>query len=240
VSKLDSEYWQEVGQSSPYWGVLSHEKFRGQDLDPATREEFFSEGRADVDYILSQIRRIRPEFAPQQALDFGCGVGRLAIPMRKLSARVVGVDVASSMLAAARRNAELAGCHDVEFFESLPNLQFDWINSYIVFQHIEPARGYEILAALLERLAATAIISLHFTTFRDQRVLFRGLQESAFGRFDGQSYVSFERAGLLDMPIYEYDLSRLTFMLNRAGFKSLLMNHIDHGGSHGAFIFGVR
>jgi SAM-dependent methyltransferase len=201
--------------------VLSHEKFRGQDLDEATREEFFSEGRADIDYILSQIRRIRPEFAPQQALDFGCGVGRLAIPMRELAPRVVGVDVAPSMLASARRNAGLAGHPDIDFLDALPNLQFDWINSYIVFQHIEPAKGYEILAALLERLAKPAVISLHFTTFRDKRVLFRGLQESAFGRFDGQSYVSFERAGLMDMPIYEYDLSRLTFMLNRAGFKSL-------------------
>ena len=240
LSMLDSKYWEDIGNSSPYWGVLSHERFQGRELDDDRHREFFAAGRSEIDEIVSQIRRLYPEFTPRRALDFGCGVGRLVIPMRSFAEAVVGVDVSQTMLAVAEREVLDAGLTGVTFASVVPEGPFDWLNSYIVFQHIQPETGYQILASLLEKAGRPAVVSLHLTTYRDKRVLFRGIQESASGRYDGQTYVSFERAGLVDMPIYEYDLSRVTFMLNRAGFESLLMNHTDHGGLHGAFIFGVR
>jgi SAM-dependent methyltransferase len=240
MNKSDDRYWEDVAQNNPYWGVLSHEKFKGQTLSAATEEDFFASGDDDIAYIVAQLRRLNPDFSPRRALDFGCGVGRLAIAMRSVAAEVAGVDVSPSMLKAAEANAKSRGVDAISFSTEIPEGRCDWVNSFIVFQHIQPSYGILLLKDLLEKLNDKASISLHFTIYRDSRVLFRGIQESKFGRYDGVSFINFDRAGIMEMPIYEYDLSQVICVLNQSGFGSLLVNHTDHSGSHGAHIFGVR
>ena len=69
--------------------------------------------------ILSNIHKhLDPGFQPINALDFGCGVGRLVIPLAKISTSAVGIDVSESMLAEARKNCELNSVHNIDLVKS--------------------------------------------------------------------------------------------------------------------------
>jgi ubiquinone/menaquinone biosynthesis C-methylase UbiE len=45
-------------------------------------------------------------------VDIGCGAGRNAVPLARLGARVVGIDLSVPMLEAAIRREDAAGCRD--------------------------------------------------------------------------------------------------------------------------------
>ncbi len=145
-------------------------------------------GQHDVDHIVSQIRRLQPEFAPKRALDFGCGVGAAGDSDAAASPRRWSAWTSRKACWLRRSgNVRQAGLTGVTFAQAAPEGPFDWLNSYIVFQHIQPETGYQILAGLLEKAARAAVVSLHLTVYRDKRALFRGIQESAFGRYDGEN-----------------------------------------------------
>ena len=137
--------WQRFGKIAPYFAVLAHPRFSAAAKDGETRREFFTSGAEHVERLFAIIREtIDPEFAPRRALDFGCGVGRVTIPLARRVAQVVGVDVSDSMLDEANKNCEEAGVRNVTLIksdDSLENLSgdFDFLHSFIVFQHI-PAR----------------------------------------------------------------------------------------------------
>ena len=86
--------WEEWGKNNPYYGVLTHEKYRSKNLDENVKLEFFESGKKQIEHVISTCRRqIDKSFSPEMALDFGCGVGRLTIPLAKIAGHVVGVDV---------------------------------------------------------------------------------------------------------------------------------------------------
>src|SRR5882762_1792622 len=96
--------WERFGRDEPYFGVLLDEKFRLRNLTPQALEEFFASGEAHVERVFRTIvRHLDPDFAPATALEFGCGVGRVLVPLARRCPSVVGVDVSASMLAEARR-----------------------------------------------------------------------------------------------------------------------------------------
>jgi SAM-dependent methyltransferase len=87
--------------------------------NPMTETNFFSQGSPylnhpllttertarEIDFILSQI-----ELSPNgRVLDMGCGTGRHCIELAQRGYRVVGIDPAEAMLAAARCGAAEAG-----------------------------------------------------------------------------------------------------------------------------------
>jgi SAM-dependent methyltransferase len=92
-------------------------------------------------------------------LDAGCGDGRFlaALPaLGPIPPRVVGVDIADSILATARRAVDAAGL-DAELvrgnLESLPleSAEFDLVVSIQVLEHLlEPAAGVRELARVLK------------------------------------------------------------------------------------------
>ena len=52
-----------------------------------------------------------------RVLDVGCGDGTTALPAAETGAEVLGIDIASNLVAAARRRAEEAGLTNVRFLE---------------------------------------------------------------------------------------------------------------------------
>ena len=54
-------------------------------------------------------RHVDPTFAPSRTLDFGCGVGRVAIPLARRFEHVVGLDVSPGMLTRAAEAAQRQG-----------------------------------------------------------------------------------------------------------------------------------
>jgi SAM-dependent methyltransferase len=163
--------WEKWARCDPYFAVFSRAPYRRQNF-ASNVAEFFDSGEEFISRILDQAENaIGRQIEKGQALDFGCGVGRLAIPLARRFDRVVGVDVSSSMLMEARKNCERFGISNVEFHisdDSLSSLrgQFDFVNSYIVLQHIPPSRGYRIIERLLTLVGPRGCAMLHVSVRR--------------------------------------------------------------------------
>jgi trans-aconitate methyltransferase len=121
-------------------------------------EELFVEGGAYLDRVEERFAALGTPVRHQgTALDFGCGVGRVLVPMAARYASVVGVDVAESMLSEARRHlpqpsADLRAYDGSDVDACLGDLRFDVLHTTRTVQHIPPADGLRILRSLLSRL----------------------------------------------------------------------------------------
>jgi len=108
--------WECFATSDPYYAVATHEKFHRDNLNEDVRREFFEVGQRHVEQIFKIIHTyFASGFRPSRALDFGCGVGRLVVPLAELCRSVVGVDVSESMLLEAKINCDRRGISNVDF-----------------------------------------------------------------------------------------------------------------------------
>lgn len=236
----DEDYWRRAGEAEPYWAVLSQPKYETAAIDDAGKAAFYAEGEQDIAFARSSIVSHFGQFTANHALDFGCGVGRLTAPMARHAGYVTGVDVAPGMRKLANEHFARMGIANAIATDRIPDHDLDWINSYIVFQHIRPALGVEILRALLSRLKPDGVTSLHFSIYRDHNTMHRAFSEVSHGRFDGQNFVGFSRAESDDMPVYEYDLGELFSVFHSHGIEQIFTHHTNHGGTHGVWVFGRR
>ncbi len=235
--------WNAIATNEPFFGVLANDQYRRHNLDERAVEEFYASGRADIEHVIAMLRRVTGEkVKPQLALDFGCGVGRLTFAMRDYARRAVGVDVADAMLDIARERAESRRLREIEFRSTLPDEPFDWVSSLIVFQHIPPQRGHELIEQLVERLAPGGLVSLQLTFFRDPNHRDELLRDIADYRYDGQrvELLSSPKPEVGAMSMYDYDLNRVFRTLYLGGVTSVLTEHTDHGGCHGTWLFGQK
>lgn len=165
----EKQVWEKLGAKNPYYGVFTAERMRKENLDSENLNEFFSSGVAYVDKVWEQIENhFKPNFKPKQALDFGCGVGRLVLPLAEKCGSVLGIDISDNMLAEARKNASNENVSNVKFENSQKILfemkeEFDFVHSFIVFQHIRPNRGEVIFEKILKMLKTGGIGVLHVT-----------------------------------------------------------------------------
>jgi 2-polyprenyl-3-methyl-5-hydroxy-6-metoxy-1,4-benzoquinol methylase len=159
--------WEQWGSADPYFGVVSRDKFRRARLDRSAIDEFFASGEQHVNRVFQLIGdNLGSEFTATTALDFGCGVGRLLLPIAKRTEHSTGVDISPSMIAEAAHNAESAGITNVSFALSDDRLSrvtstFSLVHSYIVLQHIPWRRGRLILQNLSERVAPGGVLAVH-------------------------------------------------------------------------------
>jgi SAM-dependent methyltransferase len=162
--------WEKWGSTDPYYGVLSAESYRKSALTKAGRLAFFEYGKAHVTRVFDLLSaNFGAGVAPASILDFGCGVGRLALPFAQRSKTCTAVDVSESMLAEASKNAAISGIENIEFICSNGTLSqikghFGLVHTYIVLQHIPWHRGRKIICALAEKVEQDGFLALHFLT----------------------------------------------------------------------------
>jgi SAM-dependent methyltransferase len=227
--------WRELGKSNPYWGVISHPDFQAENITPERIEQFYASGPFHIDPIAKELKTLTGALPSGRALDFGCGVGRLAEAMLAYADQVTGVDISPGMLELARKRGS-----KVNYVGEVPAGPFDWINSFIVFQHIPPARGEAIIEDLLGKLATGGMVSLQVTVWREKT--HEWPQETGLKRlFQAQRQRRWARKlPLGQILMYDYDLSRIVRLLNRAGIEDMRLVSTDHGGHHGVIILGRK
>ena len=155
--------WNKMGKDNAWWSVLTEEKYKGKTILEQDKREFYLSGKKHIEQIMQSV--------PQDcelctALDFGCGLGRLAFSVTAWFDKVTCVDssvyhlhTASKELqqsknrsyarndghgpAAGSRLSPKRGV--VEFMTSSPNLleavgkqagTYDFAHSVLVFQHM--------------------------------------------------------------------------------------------------------
>jgi SAM-dependent methyltransferase len=242
--------WEDLGRREPYFGVLTEERFRRENLGPDALRDFFASGEAEVEHLFRVIQGAMGEsFAPRSALDFGCGVGRLTMPLARRVPDVLAIDVAQSMLDLAGEHCRKAGLDNVRFrlnhdeLASLEPESFDLVCSLIVLQHVPVKQGERLLARLLQATRPGGVAVLHLTFHRPGGRL-RRLARAARARLPLLHRVAaaFEgrRAPLPYMQMNEYDLNRTFALLSTLGFRRAVVEMTDHGGILGARIVAER
>jgi ubiquinone/menaquinone biosynthesis C-methylase UbiE len=132
--------WTTLGERDPLWAILSEEDKKGGGWD---RDAFFKTGIKEIAEVLRTAASLSI-IHYGTAVDFGCGVGRLSQALALRFDRVIGVDIAESMI---RRAIELnrfpERCeylHNVAAdLNVLPDHSADVIYSSITLQHVVPA-----------------------------------------------------------------------------------------------------
>lgn len=161
--------WEHFGRVDPYHGVLTRDAYTADRFDEQARRDFFQSGEDYVHAVLGVARdHVDPLLRVRHVLDFGCGVGRLTLPLARRADVAVGVDVSTGMLNEARANAKAAGIDNVTFVVSDDELSrvtdtFDLVHTFIVLQHIAPDRGVHIIERMIERLDPDGVGIIHMT-----------------------------------------------------------------------------
>lgn len=240
--------WNVIAHENPYWGVLSEEKYKGSTLHEASKTEFFASGERYVANLLGLINNQLSGLARyEEALDFGCGVGRLAIPLARRFRNVVAVDIANDMLRLTANHAEEFSLSNVEPVESslalaFADRRFDLINSFIVLQHIPPETGMSIIRRLVEMTKVGGVCSLQVTYARSRKLFVHETNSSEFYRRDGRFLMDLgpQRAKypLGTITMYDYDLNDLMPLFGQyAGHPMIALPTNDDGHLGAHFIF---
>jgi 2-polyprenyl-3-methyl-5-hydroxy-6-metoxy-1,4-benzoquinol methylase len=219
--------WTKFGEADPYHAVLTKDTFQGDRFDAAARAEFFESGERYVDWVLDVVRdRLDKDYQPDRILDFGCGVGRLTIPLARRAQEAVGVDISPGMLQEARANVEHAGISNATFVMSNDTLSrvigsFNLVHAFIVMQHIAPDRGFRLLARFVDLLDPDGIGIIHVTYANARRTpLARRLVTTAYERvplaYNLRNVAKRQPFNSPSMHMHRYDLNEVFRLLQEA------------------------
>lgn len=154
-------HWDTFGRVDPFWAILTDPSRRGNRWDP---EAFFATGREEIAAHMADANRLGVPAGRGRALDFGCGAGRLTQALGDHFDRVVGVDVAPSMVALARQHNRLGDrctyvVNDAPDLRVLGDAPFDLIYTGRVLQHIEPRYSTAYMREFVRLLAPGGYLS---------------------------------------------------------------------------------
>lgn len=159
------ETWETFAAREPFFSVLTHPEYLRQNLTPRAEAEFFQTGEDYVSSLLETIRtHLDPHFTAEDVLEFGCGPGRLAIPLAGRFRRVIAVDISRSMLETAGSFAARLGRTNITF-QTVAEFcggdePFDLVTCHLVLQRVPRREGHEIVRMLLGRVGHIGVFQL--------------------------------------------------------------------------------
>jgi SAM-dependent methyltransferase len=241
VDMTTDKAWEEWGRRDPYFGVITHPKFRRSEMQDAERKEFFESGHWHVNYVMKAIHdHIDPTFKPGSILDFGCGVGRTLVSFAQIAREAIGLDVSPSMLEEAANNCRERGLTNVRLIRSDDALSaldpsYDLIHSCIVFQHIPVDRGRRLLQRLLTLMAPGGIGAIHLLYSKSHYGQTYGVPPATMPVMAEPSNVPSGADPHIQMN--PYNMTEILFLMQTAGVRRFHADFTDHGGELGIFLF---
>lgn len=237
------EDWAKWGESDPYFGVLSDNRFRKETIDQY-RDEFFSSGEAMIATRMATVERLFGPLSKGSAVDFGCGVGRLAIPLARRFDHVTGIDISSGMIAESQENCAKFNVNNCRFLSAVDAIErnsIDYINSDIVLQHIPPKKGLKIISSLVGLLRpGSGVIALQMTTKRRIPVV-KEIVYSIKHNVPGARYlfniVQGKNISEPLMQMNDYPIDEVVECYRSAGVKNIFLEP-TFGSSFGFIVYG--
>jgi SAM-dependent methyltransferase len=99
--KETSSDWEYMAQTDPLWAVCTELGPQGGSYDELGR--FWQSGQRDIEAAISHVEACGLRIDRDgEALDFGCGLGRVSQPLAEVFSRCTGVDISPRMLDLAR------------------------------------------------------------------------------------------------------------------------------------------
>ena len=170
---LDSRtFWDRHASSDPLWAVLSFPDKRGGRW---TLQDFMKSGEREIALLFQRFAELQLTVPKGQALDFGCGVGRLTQALARRTENVIGADISPVMIDLARRLNQYPDraqyiCTAETSLDTLPANSFGCIYSNIVLQHIVPEMSVRYLAEFFRLLGPNGVLVFQLPSHRDSPV----------------------------------------------------------------------
>lgn len=149
--------WTELGAGRPHYSVLAADEFLPDGFGSSS-ERFWRSGDIEATIIAAALARCGLG-APEQKIcvEYGCGVGRVTVPLAARFAEVDAYDISRTHLELAEQRASLLGADNIHFHpcgDGLPDQlrPCDFFYSRLVMQHNPPPLIVRIL-----RLALTSL-----------------------------------------------------------------------------------
>ena len=161
----------EWGRCDPLWAIATVPDKKGNRWEP---DEFFQTGVTFTQDLMQFVHAQPIRLASHTALDFGCGVGRLTQSLANYFDRVVGVDIAPSMIKLAdaynrhgdRCDYIMNESHDLRCFQ---DGRFDFVISHITLQHMAPRYSTAYVREFARVLAPGGIVVFQIPSERTAR-----------------------------------------------------------------------
>ena len=134
-------HWEGLAKDDEMFAIMAWENKRGHGWNP---DDFFNTGQYDIDHYFRDFAlRNCPDMNQTRALDFGCGIGRLTIPLSAYFEQMVGVDISHTMIETANKLGRTTKClyllNEQDSLRLFGSESFDHVFTLIVLQHMVPA-----------------------------------------------------------------------------------------------------
>jgi ubiquinone/menaquinone biosynthesis C-methylase UbiE len=245
MNKNTDNQWELFGKIDPYFGVLADKMYLSKNITIKYKQYFFQSGFNHLDSIIKNIKNnYDGNFKIKTALDFGCGVGRITIPLSALSKSVIGMDVSLPMIKESKENCKKQSINNIQFIQSDDNLsllndKFNFLHSYIVFQHISPNRGMKIFQNLIKNLENGGIGVVHFIYARDTyyKYIISFLKNRIPFLSNVINLIKKRDFYYPQMQMFIYDLDEIYYVLRKNSIKPFFRDYTNHSGQLGVCIY---
>jgi SAM-dependent methyltransferase len=160
------QQWTSLGESDPYWSVLTSEKFRLSRIESHI-EQFKVSGNQSFSTLMVGLENagLISEIPNNLVcLELGSGVGRVTRFLSRAFSKVFAVDISPGNMKLCQEYMRSENCDNVEYlivddlidFAKLPN--FDFFYSVIVLQHNPPPVIVYLLQSIFQKANKGAII----------------------------------------------------------------------------------
>jgi SAM-dependent methyltransferase len=219
----------------PYFTIVTDPRYLSANRTPEAEREFFQSGENDVAEIYDIARqRVVVNFAPRRVLEYGCGVGRLAVALAQRAEHVTAVDSSPAMLDAARRADNISYVRELQ-----PHDRFDLVTCFLVLQRLPRERGLALLRELLDRLDDGGVLVAQVPFHRPARPL-AWLRERVPGI---NALANLARRKPLDTPLIPtttYDVAEIAAMIRAVGCSDPYLVFARHGDADAVVLYTRR
>jgi SAM-dependent methyltransferase len=244
-TKAQQRDWEDLAQLDPLWAISSAPEKRHGNWD---EEAFYAGGARKASKLLRRLDALGVPASHGRALDFGCGAGRITLPLADRFDAVVGVDIAPSMLALARSRAGARKDVDFRLDESgdqslFAGERFDLVYTGLVLQHLPTsADALACLGRLCAAVAPGGALIAQIPTRLPARTRLQLGQRAykALRRLGVPASPLYRRTGLHPMRMTSVARDRVEACLDAAGLRVLTADERSAGGGVSLIVYAAR
>lgn len=242
IFDVTRQTWSQLGNTQPYWSVLTDRKYLLKNMGEEERQEFYRSGRKNCEAIVQTLVRNniiqnRDKAKLLDITEIGCGTGRVTMHLAQTFRKVTALDVSAGNMKIAsavvqNENTSFQLVHGIEDYNSLPRT--DIVYSIMVLQHNVPTVIEYILNAMLKSLNDGGVAIFQVPTYREayEFCFDEYMNDSSIGRMEMHLLPQkkiFETAyknGCIPMEVYQDGFSgqddfSCTFVMRKMAEKDV-------------------
>jgi SAM-dependent methyltransferase len=162
--------WESLGNERLFHSVLTEDRYLPLQFDDSAAE-FWQSGQVEARDLAAYLAGLGlAQLEDSVVLEFGCGVGRVAIPLATIARKVVAFDISDRHLEFASKRAASLGCDNLRFVAIGDGVPADFepcdvFYSRLVLQHNPPPIIGHVIRTLIRSLRRGGVGVLQVPTY---------------------------------------------------------------------------